>query len=390
MKKCLLLSSLALFAVSAQAGQMKTSFYGYIDAYYENVDDSPSPNSSTKTENAGEFDVPNINVIVQSTKDNTKAFLNVSGGGGGNTSVNNAWIDYSKSDALAVRFGKMYRPFGLYNEILDAVPTYIGIEPPELFDSDHQLLTRETNFMLHGKVNTGDSSIRWSLTTGNDDKAGKNNPVGADIRWESGTKWKIGSSFYTTGGYITNPDGTGGSTQHMTEEKYSVTGIYAQYRGDNITVQLAGYVSPHEGTRNTSTYCGYSSLDDFRKNRAGCNSTPIAAAEYDVETYYMRVGYDVALGDATLTPYFQYDYFKNEEIPFSKDDGGDKEAGLSNNGAFTKVTVGAVYRPDFNLALKFDYSQHIQDVDTNSNGTVDGSAENYGEYRVSMSYFWRL
>ena len=88
------------------------------------------------------------------------------GGGGGPPatpddeplSVRNAWVEVPiYRDRVLLRVGKTYRRFGLYNEILDAVPTFIGIEPPELFDKDHLIVTRTTNVMLHGTLNLGDT-----------------------------------------------------------------------------------------------------------------------------------------------------------------------------------------------------------------------------------------
>ncbi len=62
----------------------------------------------------------------------------------------------------------MYRRFGLFNEKLDQFPTFLGIEPPDLFDKDHLLLTRTTYFAGHGAKQFGDYTASYFLTTGID------------------------------------------------------------------------------------------------------------------------------------------------------------------------------------------------------------------------------
>jgi hypothetical protein len=40
---------------------------------------------------------------------------------------------------------------GLYNEKLDQIPTFIGIEAPEMLDADYLFLPRTTMEMMHGQ-----------------------------------------------------------------------------------------------------------------------------------------------------------------------------------------------------------------------------------------------
>jgi len=83
-----------------------------------------------------------------------------------------------------------------------------------------------------------------------------------------------------------------------------------------------------------------------------------------------------------ITPYLQWDYYKNPEMIADKGLGGDNEAGLSDDGSFVKQTLGVVIRPDRQLAIKFDASSHVQEM--------DGEMENYAEIRSSFSYIWSL
>ncbi|MDD9940239.1 MAG: hypothetical protein OXU20_04155, partial [Myxococcales bacterium] len=65
-----------------------------------------------------------------------------------------------------------------------------------------------------------------------------------------------------------------------------------------------------------------------------------------------------------------------------KDLGGDGEAGISDDGKFQKYTLGTVFRPVPQVALKLDGSAHVQDF--------NGKSEFYPEIRISFSYLWGL
>jgi hypothetical protein len=161
--------------------------YGFLDAYWEKVAQTPAGiDGSGETiyeENPYEFDVPNVNVMMQtSLQRRYKAFLNLKAPGAESLEVRNAWLEAQLIEGLlAVRAGKLYRRFGLYNEILDAVPTYIGIEPPEMFEKDHLLVTRTTNLMILGEVDHEDHKLSYALSTGNDERLAGAIPVGLDL-----------------------------------------------------------------------------------------------------------------------------------------------------------------------------------------------------------------
>jgi hypothetical protein len=57
---------------------------------------------------------------------------------------------------LNLRPGKIYRQFGLCDEILDAVPAYYGIEPPELFDAAQKVADGGT--ARGGQTRTGSAA----------------------------------------------------------------------------------------------------------------------------------------------------------------------------------------------------------------------------------------
>lgn len=390
-----IISHLALVATTLNGGvavaEQSTRVYGYLNGYVEKVEDSPDL-SGEKTENPHEFDVPNLNVIIQSTQDSYKSYVNLSGGGAGGVEVANAWVEAGLfGEYLSFRIGKMYRPFGLYNEILDATPTYIGIEPPELFDGDHLLLTRTTNAMLRGKAEIGPGFLHYAMTTGNDERASVQVPLGLDINYQLGTRFKIGGSYYSSSGKAAptkkvgegSPDGA--VVNWMAEDEFSVTGGYVQYKDASWTLQVASYSASHDATRDAAAVaavCKDYALNETQRKRFGCDDTIVTDVTYDIATSYVRAGYTIPVGSWYLTPYSQYDIYKNPESVFDKNAGGDKEAGLADDGQFVKTTLGVVIRPNFNVAIKLDYSQHDQ--------KILGKNETYGETRAAFTYFWQL
>ncbi|MCH2533899.1 MAG: hypothetical protein MK008_05610 [Bdellovibrionales bacterium] len=387
---------------SLHAQNMDTRFYGYLDGYFESVEDQTSANGAVD-ENSSEFNVPNLSLVINSNINNDyRAYMNLTGQGAGNISVRNAWVEKSLAgDYLKFRIGKLYRPFGIYNEILDAVPTYIGIEAPELFDTDHLMLTRTTNLMLWGQKNLGVWSLRYVLKTGNDERESSQVPYGIDLQYNIGSNWKFGFSYYDTNGKAkpindkADSPSEGGVHAWMSEDEYNVMGPYFQYKGSKWTVQAATYQADHNATRDDSGNVGESKADlicqsttsanQRIKDRFGCvgNDAQNTNADYKIDTYYLRVGYNFDLeSGGQITPYAQYDYYKNPEMVYDKSLGGDKEAGVSDDGDFVKWTVGTVYRPNYTVTFKLDYSQHMQDVVNES--------KDYGEIRFSYSYFWKF
>lgn len=190
----------------------RIKIYGFIEGYFEKVGQTPTgideAGETVYESHPHEFDVANVHLMVQGTlADRFRYYLNLAAPGSGSPSgdeaavVRNAWVEAPLVVGLLnLRVGKTYRRFGLYNEILDAAPTFLGIEAPELFDQDHLLLTRTTNLMLHGELNFGESSLAYALMTGNDERAEDQIPIGADVYFDWAETLRLGTSFYTTGG----------------------------------------------------------------------------------------------------------------------------------------------------------------------------------------------
>jgi hypothetical protein len=55
-------------------------------------------------------------------------------------------------DSLDIRAGKLYRCFGLCDEIIETAPSFIGIEVPTVFGPYPPRLALTTNVMIHANV----------------------------------------------------------------------------------------------------------------------------------------------------------------------------------------------------------------------------------------------
>jgi hypothetical protein len=386
--------------------QVETDVYGYFAFRYENVWNEPALDSGGNTYDQsapGETDIPFVNIMMQSQLDEQfKAFVNLNGGGADTIDVRNVWGEYSGSEQCNIRIGKMYRKFGLYNEILDAVPTYIGIEPPELFDSDHLIVSRTTDLMFHGRYQYEAGTIYYSIST-DDGEGSRNNgetlPIGADVNYRFGDDDNvIGLSGYTSGGDTGSDVGVGegspksGVLPWMERDAFKVIGGYFESTAGELVFQAAYWHAEHKAVRDPASVVAV--INGASPNTAQLRrflidpSGAVAEAnvntngDYDVDTYYVRAGYSIESEKGEFVPYIQWDWYKNEETIASKGWGGDNEAGVADDGEFSKATIGIVYRPIPKVAVKLDGSSHFYDF--------NGKSESYPEIRFDVSYIFGL
>ena len=349
-----------------------------------------------------EWDYGSFNLMMQEQlTDKIQVFINVNGAGANELILQNYWGEYSFNRYINVRVGKIYRKFGLYNEILDAVPTYYGIEPPELFDGDHQMISRFTTFMIHGSAGLGSNGLlNYAFSTGNgpggpaEDKL----PLSFDLNYNYSTWLKIGTSGYVSGENATPDAGLGqgaseeGVLPWMASDNFNVFGGYFEINKGNLMIQAAYWTSSHEATRDPASVVeviNNANINSAQRERflVDPNGTVEEAnvnteANYDINTWYIRAGYSIETSIGEIAPYVQWDYFSNPETIQSKTWGGDAEAGAADDGAFHKPTIGVILRPTYQLAFKIDHSYHLYEF--------NGEAENYPEIRFNLSYTFGL
>ena len=329
--------------------------YGYFSSRYERTFSEPGLDGGGNTvylDAPGAWSHPSLNLMFQQqVNDNVKAFLNINGSGAGTLDVRNMWGEYSFNSAFNLRVGKIYRTLGLYNEILDAVPMYIGIEAPELFDADHLMVSRTTQLMAYGSRELGDGSLRYTLSMDN----GEGEPVldvyplCLDLRYSTGNdQLTFGTSLYSSNGALT-PDKSpgegspkGGILPWMAEDNFKVFGGYTQLNAKSWIVQFEYWQSPHDAVRDASLVVDVvnsagvneAQLDRFLLDvtRAPDDTNVRVPVKFDVKTWYLRSGYSFTSNAGEWVPYMQWDWYSNPETIASKTWGGDNEAGVDDDG----------------------------------------------------------
>lgn len=318
--------------------------------------------------------------------------------------IRNAWGNFAVKDYLQVRVGKMYRKFGLYNERLDQIPTFIGIEPPEMLDPDHLFLMRTTNFMIHGFIQNHKRKISYALMTDNGESgpAKRVVPLGWDLRYKSMVNsFIIGASGYwssinnarsapaTAPG---NGPAEGGILPWMKGDRFNVVGAFVEKQFGNLLIQAEYYRALHKVERDpvavlqlvNDASINPQQRQRFLGNNSGKPNDQLTAddvitkGDYTVQTYYVRMGYNIQSDLGQFVPYVMVDWMQNPEVIQNTLYGGDNEAGLSDNGKFLKPSAGLVYRPVQNVAIKLDGSYHIQEY--------YGKQVRYPEIRIDFSF----
>ena len=319
--------------------------------------------------------------------------------------LRNAYGEIKLWDALWIRAGKSYRNFGLYNDKLDQVPTFIGIEAPELFDTDHLFLSRTSDFMLHGLQYFRSGTLFYSLTTGNSEGNSLSNvtPIGADIRFKSEKKELIiGSSAYTSNIFkkASSPSNSykkqsshGGILPWMKNDKYQVYGGFIEKKIGQFLIQTEYWISPHKGRRDPIKVIDLiqnSQLTQNQINKLTTYDNPskdytempatsiIEHSNYVSQTFYVRCSYIFNSNKGQFIPYLFLDWMSNPEMIANPTFGGDNEAGLADNGTFTKPSIGLLYRPINEVAIKLDGSLHSQ--------LTNNSRSLYPEIRLDFSF----
>lgn len=389
----------------------RTHLYGYLDTQWRRLIDATGFPPPMKKGIENEFRESkggiwlNANVMLQGSIDNRfRYFINLAAYRAGVISqpdealaVRNAWIEVPLyRDYLNLRVGKTYRRFGLYNEILDAAPTFSGIEAPVYLVGGQVLLTRTTNVMLHGSWFHGDSRISYALMTGTDERKGDDVPIGADLRYQLADTLLVGSSFYWTGGPA-KPTRTvgqgvplGGVHDWMTSEDYKVYGGFGQLNLGGFEFQAEYWRAPHNGVRNPAEVLQLASSGALtprqRQRFVNGKSNPTAAdvnidTSYVVQTFWAEATYTFPVGRGTLTPYVHFAWYSDPETVRGEPNGGN-EAGPSDEGQFFRAVFGAVYRPISSVALKVELNPHFF--------TVMGKSAMLLPFQISLSYFWKL
>ncbi|PWB75293.1 hypothetical protein C3F09_02730 [candidate division GN15 bacterium] len=382
------------------------TMYGYMSSRLEKVygELSVVDGQTVKTNAPHEWSLPYFNMFFRANPGkNIETFVNVASE---DLEVRNMWGNIKLNNALQVKVGKVYRPFDLFNEKLDEVPTYLGIEPPELFDQDHLLVPRLTTFVLHGDIPTSNATYSYALCTDNGENGPTENvtPLGWDVRAKINNKAVVGFSGYfsnlgdegvTSEVAVGDGSPSGGAMPWVSSDKYTVYGGFTEIQVKDLLIKAAYYQADHKVVRDPAsvlTIANSTNLNTHQKeNFFGDNSGLATAslteadvvqnADYTVTTGYVQLGYFFYTPHGTFGPYAFLDWMHHPETIQKKTYGGDNEAGLTDDGKFVKYTLGLSYKPVDRVAIKLDHSAHFQ--------KFNGKTESYPEFRLDFSYLFK-
>jgi hypothetical protein len=319
--------------------------------------------------------------------------------------VRNAWVEMSLfGDYLNLRVGKLYRRFGLYNEILDTIPSFIGVETPVSISGDRPMLTRTTNAMVHGSASFGDNTLGYAFTIGKDEASPGDDvwSPGFDLRYDWNSTILVGSSYYNTVGTVI-PDvelgqgsPPGGVAPWMAEDRYQVFGGYARLTLGSFLIQGEGWFSPHRSVRDPAHVLELAAnaqhFSQANRQRMGVvGSAPtadqvITHVDNTYRTFDVRAAYTFEVGGGDepveITPYVNVEYVYNRESISDLAYGGDGEPGESPEGLLIHARVGVVVKPVPVVCFKAELTRAMYDYGNQFAWDP--------EVFLSLSYQWQL
>jgi hypothetical protein len=178
----------------------------------------------------------------------------------------------------------------------------------------------------------------------------------------------------------------------MDGDRFSIAGIFLEKQIGKILIQSEYYRASHRAVRNAESVLSViqnANVNETQRQRFLKSNTDLpnesltiddvrTETKYHVQTWYLRVGYNIQTGVGQFVPYVFLDWMSHPEAIQNKTYGGDDEAGLADDGVFWKPSLGLVYRPLPNVAIKLDGSYHIQ--------KYMGKTVSYPELRVDFSF----
>jgi hypothetical protein len=177
--------------------------------------------------------------------------------GFGNVAVEYAFVEYAFNDLFKVRMGKMFTPFGVFNEIHTAKPAFLSVKEPASLNKTERIVENGFRFYprwgagiaLHGDGLIGERSFSYDVLVANGDQS-ETNPFEEDnnaskavtgrFRFEPSDAIEIGNSFYYD---KSESDGVDDLTSYGIEFRY-------QSRAWRVLAEGAfGWLQPLEGDR---------------------------------------------------------------------------------------------------------------------------------------------
>ncbi len=351
-KWCYMLWCIAIFLTSSANAQLSNKFRlnGYSSFEYEHL-----ISDEGKSDPNGSFDADLIDLVVnvdvtsrlRFATDITWEHGTASEDGRGNAAVEYAFPEYTIRNWLKFRVGKMFVPFGIYNEIHTAKPAFLAVkEPlstnkPDKFGADERFYPRwATGVSFLGNFTLNEIQFEYIVQVSNGEQE-NTNPFEEDDNEEKAIATrlliqptiglKIGISTYSD--RITELDGLGDDTGERT--KLSSWSTHAEYQVKDLGLEfeyITGKTDP-------------SGAGDLKKNAL------------EAMIYY-------SVGDR-FTPYVRYEYLEPDT------DVDDDTANMISFGLNTEI--------DDNYFLKLQFNR-ISSGDNNSRF----SGVNFSEFQAAV------
>lgn len=299
------------------AQQRELSVYGYIDLEYE----------YDTAQKISTFDIHHFNMLSTYSFRQFRVFSEIEwehgpgmepDGGQGEIVLERAWFEFTRNDQLKVRGGKFLSPFGIYNLIHDATPTFLTTSLPLIYqkhrpfgmNKDRLYAKFYVGLQALGSVTTA-SGWRFEYTLGVGNGRGSesfsedndnNKAMMARAIVQPVESLHIGASFYGD----RNAEGVSGKPRAR-EQAYGI-----DFEFDNEQLQIQS---------------------EYVRFRLEKNS--LESAFQHAHSYYSQLAYTIG---GHVTPILRYDYFAPNVD--------------TNNDAYSYWLVGLNVSPDPDVYLK--------------------------------------
>ena len=254
----------------------------------------------------------------------------------GNIAIEYGFIEYTVSDLLKVRFGKHFTPFGIYNQIHTAKPTFLSVKEPASTNKPDRIVEDALRFYprwgtgiaLQGDGTIGNKAWDYDVLFANGEQD-ETNPFEEDnnrsksvtgrFRLEPTDDLRVGASFY-----YDKMDQSDYDTVHSegvefewTRDKFHLQAeaVYGSYSGNGTTSdrkQFGVYLLPSWHFDNGVTpYLRYDWIDPDTDRSSDDGADLVMGVNYELSKWFMikaELNHFFGASGSTLADYPGRDY----------------------------------------------------------------------------------
>ncbi|MEO8501458.1 MAG: hypothetical protein ABI565_11130, partial [Vicinamibacteria bacterium] len=206
------------FSVPASAQEMadRIVINGYTNFEFEKRISKEGGGDPTGSFDADQFDlVINVTVSerVRAAADFSWEHGTATELGQGNQALEYGFVEYAVSDMLKLRFGKMFTPFGIFNEVHTAKPAFLSVKEAASLNKNSRIVGGGYLFYprwgagigIHGDGVVSGTDITYDVLIANGDQENVNpfekdenssKSITARLRVDASDNFRVGYSFY--------------------------------------------------------------------------------------------------------------------------------------------------------------------------------------------------